>query len=77
MKTLLIASAAALMLGTVGSASAATWGFDAYGNPLVQAPVPAENVTTPDAHGRVFYGVGGNNRSTATGDPVGGYADRN
>ena len=73
MKTILITSAAALLL-SVGSASAAGWATSAYGIPLPAASMSrpvAPSVARPD-NGTGYYG-----RGTATGGPVGGLPDRN
>ncbi len=77
MKTLLMTSAAVLMM-SVGAASAATWGFDAYGNALPaptvsqQAAAAANSARTPVDFGTGYYG-----RGTATGGPAGGLPSRN
>ncbi len=77
MTKLLMTSAAALIL-TVGGASAASWGQDAYGNPL---SVPAFSQQTPSnsiaARPRVYFGTGYSGAGTATGGPVGGLPNRN
>ena len=71
-------AAAALML-TVGTASAATWvQHDAYGNPL---PVPAYSQQqlsgSTSSRPRIYFGTGYSSPGTATGGPAGGLPNRN
>ena len=75
MKKLLITSAATLMLG-FGSASAATWVQDAYGNAL-PTPSTSQITSAPPVRSRVYYGTGYSGPTTATGGPVGGLPNRN
>ncbi len=76
MRTFLMTSAATLMLGC-GSASAATWAQDAYGNAL-PAPSASQQITSaPPVRSRVYYGTGYSGPATATGGPAGGLPNRN